>query len=202
MSSKAPFFRIAFLLLALGSSSSSRAQAKSYDIGGKVLWPGDEVAASKIKLILSTNGEIVRYGWTRGDGRFKIPNVPVGSHLLELSALGLLYPELRVDVSADGKVLATLADNELQRLPEPLIIRPAGRAEYFEKRTPFNVISFIKTPYGLMIMFGIFAVFVLPKMKVDPEEYKELVDSAKSLTSNAQPAQQASPSRQQRISER
>ncbi len=51
-------------------------------------------------------------------------------------------------------------------------------------------------------MFGVFAVFVLPKMKVDPEEYKELVDSAKSLTSNAQPAQQASPGRQQRISDR
>ena len=45
---------------------------------------------------------------------------------------------------------------------------------------------------------------MLPKMKVDPEEYKELVDSAKSLTgtSNAQPAQQASPGRQQRISDR
>ncbi len=51
-------------------------------------------------------------------------------------------------------------------------------------------------------MFGVFAVFVLPKMKVDPEEYKELVDSAKGLTGNAQPAQQASPSRQQRVSDR
>ncbi len=61
---------------------------------------GDEVAASKIKLILSTNGEIVRYGWTRGDGRFKIPNVPVGSHLLEVSALGLLYPEVRQTANA------------------------------------------------------------------------------------------------------
>ena len=48
MSSKAPFFRIAFLLLALGSSSSSRAQAKSYDIGGKVLWPGTQVFESLI----------------------------------------------------------------------------------------------------------------------------------------------------------
>ena len=109
------------LLMAL-CSSCSRAQAKAYDIGGKVLWPGmetpltamyqnnlrfsfrvkcsdchvgDEVAAAKIKLILSTNGEIVRYGWTRGDGRFNIPNIPVGSHLLEVSAIGLLYPEVR-----------------------------------------------------------------------------------------------------------
>lgn len=53
-----------------------------------------------MKLILSTNGEIVRYGWTRGDGRFKIPNVPVGSHLLEIAAIGLLYPEVRDSVYA------------------------------------------------------------------------------------------------------
>ena len=52
--------------------------------------------AAKIKLILSTNGDIVRYGWTRGDGRFKIANVPVGSHLLEVSAIGLLYPEVQI----------------------------------------------------------------------------------------------------------
>jgi hypothetical protein len=38
-------------------------------------------------------------------------------------------------------------------------------------------------------VFGVFAVFVLPKMKVDPEEYRELVDQAKGLTSGPQPAQ-------------
>jgi hypothetical protein len=66
----------------------------------------------------------------------------------------------------------------VQRLPEPLIIRPLAKAEYFEvrglldagpskralyrlhstnctclaqKRTPFNAIAFLKSPYGLMI---------------------------------------------------
>ncbi len=38
MSMNPPLFRIVCLLLAIGSSI--RAQAKSYDIGGKVLWPG------------------------------------------------------------------------------------------------------------------------------------------------------------------
>ena len=42
--------------------------------------------------------------------------------------------QLRLDVSAKGggRVLATFADNELQRLPEPLVIRPLAKAEYFE----------------------------------------------------------------------
>ena len=51
-------------------------------------------------------------------------------------------------------------------------------------------------------VFGIFAVFVLPKMKVDPEEYRELVDSAKGLTSGAAQPAQASPARQRRIADR
>ena len=51
-------------------------------------------------------------------------------------------------------------------------------------------------------VFGVFAVFVLPKMKVDPEEYRELVDSAKGLTSGAAQPQQASPARQRRLADR
>jgi len=51
-------------------------------------------------------------------------------------------------------------------------------------------------------VFGVFAVFVLPKMKVDPEEYRELVDQVKGTPSNAQPAQQPSPARQRRIADR
>lgn len=54
---------------------------------------GDELPAAKIKLILSGNGEIVRYAWPRGDGRFRIPSVPAGSHLLEVSAIGMIYPQ-------------------------------------------------------------------------------------------------------------
>lgn len=111
-------------LLLIICSSTTWAQPRLHDIDGKVVWPGtrrmqkptpsilpyqrgtnqvsmmvawdsgDEVSAAKIKLILSTNGEIVRYGWARGDGRFRISSVPAGSHQLEVSAIGMIYPQV------------------------------------------------------------------------------------------------------------
>ena len=45
-------------------------------------------------------------------------------------------------------------------------------------RQGFNVIGFIKTPYGLMIAFMVFSMYIMPKLKVDPEEYKDLVGGA------------------------
>ena len=56
-----------------------------------------------------------------------------------------------------------------------LVLRPTARATYFETPQPFNVVAFLKTPYGMLIGFVAFAVFALPRMKIDPEEYEELL---------------------------
>lgn len=34
---------------------------------------------------------------------------------------------------------------------KPFLVRPIHKADYFEHRQPFNVIAFLKTPYGMMI---------------------------------------------------
>lgn len=35
-----------------------------------------------------------------------------------------------------------------------------------QKRKPVDVMSFVKSPYGLMIVFSLFIIVVLPKLKV------------------------------------
>ena len=35
-------------------------------------------------------------------------------------------------------------------------------------------VAFAKTPYGLLLLFVAFAVLVLPRRRIDPEEYEEL----------------------------
>lgn len=44
---------------------------------------------------------------------------------------------------------------------------------HLQIRKPVDVWSFVKSPYGLMIGFMLFGIFVFPKMKVDPDEYKQ-----------------------------
>jgi hypothetical protein len=63
-------------------------------------------------------------------------------------------------------------------------------------RKPLDVWSFIKSPYGMMIGFMLFGIFVFPMLKVDPEEYKEAMAQLK----GQQPAD--SSSSQQRIRDR
>lgn len=68
-------------------------------------------------------------------------------------------------------------------LPYPLRIPVLSMVQYFEQRQGFNVMSFIKTPYGMMIAFMVFSLLIMPMLKVDPEEYQEMMEEKKKLTS-------------------
>lgn len=46
-------------------------------------------------------------------------------------------------------------------------LRAAATGRYLlQKRKPVDIWGFVKTPYGLMMIFGLFVVFVVPKLKV------------------------------------
>lgn len=55
-----------------------------------------------------------------------------------------------------------------------LELAPIAVQQYYEKRAPVDIIGYIKTPYGMMIAFSVAMMFVLPMMKVDPEEYQQM----------------------------
>lgn len=59
--------------------------------------------------------------------------------------------------------------------------------EFFDRKQPFNVMGFLKTPYGMMIGFLVFSLVVLPMLKVDPEEYKAMVEEKDKLLGKAGP---------------
>ncbi len=71
---------------------STLCSAKS---NGALYYTGDIISAASIKLILSTDGTIQKYAWPQPDGKFAIHNVPAGSHLLDVAAVGLVYPQVR-----------------------------------------------------------------------------------------------------------
>jgi len=58
-------------------------------------WPAEEVtSAAKMKLILNLEGGRKIYGWPKADGAFSLTNVPEGTHLLDVVASGLVYPQV------------------------------------------------------------------------------------------------------------
>jgi hypothetical protein len=72
--------------------------------------------------------------------------------------------------------------NAGKELPYPLRIPAMSMVQYFEQRQGFNIMAFIKTPYGMMMAFMVFSLVVMPMLKVDPEEYQEMIEEKKKLT--------------------
>lgn len=82
-----------------------------------------------------------------------------------------------------GNVKAILADFAgSPELPQPLKIAPISRLHYYEQRQGFNIMSWLKTPYGMMVGFMIFSMVIMPLLKVDPEEYAQMQEEKKKLT--------------------
>ncbi|KAE8792210.1 ER membrane protein complex subunit 7 [Hordeum vulgare] len=101
--------------------------------------------------------------------------VPAGTHLIEVSSLGYFFSPVRVDISArnPGHIQAALTEN--RRVLNELVLEPLKEEQYYEMREPFNILSLLKSPMGMMVGFMVVMVFVMPKMmeNIDPEEIKQ-----------------------------
>ncbi|KAL7121739.1 hypothetical protein ACP275_01G002200 [Erythranthe tilingii] len=169
------FLSLILLLLpsALGISDGN---VEGYSINGKVRFPGFSAAGlglpakiSNVKVILNGGQKVT---FLRPDGYFSFHNVPAGTHLIEVASIGYLFSPVRIDVSArnPGKVQAALTEN--RRVLSELVLEPFRDEQYYERREPFNVMSILKSPMGLMMGFMVIVMFLMPKL-VDAEELKK-----------------------------
>ncbi|KAM3711387.1 hypothetical protein ACB098_01G105100 [Castanea mollissima] len=166
------------LCLSLLSFSLAISSGDGYTITGRVKIQsmgvkgfGAQAKSSNVKVILN-GGQ--RATFLRHDGSFSFYNVPAGTHLIEVDALGYFFSPVRVDVSArfPGKIQAALTEN--RRGLGELILEPMRVEQYYEIREPFNVMSVVKSPMGLMMGFMLVVMFLMPKLmeNMDPEEMR------------------------------
>lgn len=147
--------------------------------------------ASTMLILHTSQGEEIRT-YPDIDGSFTFYDVPSGAHQLRPFHPNLLFPELRLDVNKKQVLVrASLSHNRQVALQLPLVVRPAQEAQYYEKRKPFDIWSFVKSPYGIMIMFSVFAIVVFPRLKMDPEDYKEFQEQMRQQGGAEAPAQVA-----------
>ncbi|GAX82507.1 hypothetical protein CEUSTIGMA_g9934.t1 [Chlamydomonas eustigma] len=157
------------ILLCFRSTSAST-------VSGVVVTPNGKGAVHAVVHLFASDGQYIT-AYCDNDGSFTLRGVPAGSHLLQAHLMGYYFPEVRVDTLAKGMVSAFFVipnTKQVQPLQEPLLIRPIGELQYFEKRSPVDIWSFVKSPMGIIIIFSVVVMFILPNMKVDPEDYKEM----------------------------
>ncbi|XP_062164769.1 ER membrane protein complex subunit 7 homolog [Alnus glutinosa] len=158
-----------------GFTINGRVKIQSMDVKG-FGFPGK---LSNVKVILN-GGQRVTF--LRHDGYFSFHDVPAGTHLIEVDAIGYFFSPVRVDVSArfPGKVQAALTENRRSLIE--LVLEPLREEQYYEIREPFSVMSLVKSPMGLMMGFMLVVVFLMPKLmeNMDPEEMKRAQEEMRS----------------------
>ncbi|XP_019437759.1 PREDICTED: ER membrane protein complex subunit 7 homolog isoform X2 [Lupinus angustifolius] len=183
MASTMRFFKSLFLFLFSISPfsfahSASPGSSEGYTIYGRVKIPSsganEFILPGKVSNVKVTLNGGQRVTFLRPDGYFSFHNVPAGTHLIEVAALGYFFSPVRVDVSArnPGKIQAALT--ETRRGLSEFVLEPLKGEQYYEIREPFSIMSIVKSPMGLMMGFMLIVVFLMPKLmeNMDPEEMK------------------------------
>ena len=135
----------------LKASGGGGSGVKYYPIRGSVALGAEEgrgrVRPEDVRVVLSVDGGARREeSFLRADGSFEIESVEAGTHLLEVFAIGLQFPQFRVDVSARSGATLRVSPVENKRfvLPEPLVLRPIfADIEYYEVCDSTRVQSYI-----------------------------------------------------------
>jgi hypothetical protein len=107
------------------------------------------------------------------DGSFRFLGVQDGMHSLDVEAIPFIFPTIKI-IKKGNDVTSTAADVQDAPVPYPLKVSPLQVMSYFEQKQKFSLLKWLKTPYGIMLGFGLFSVILLPMLKVDPEEYRQM----------------------------
>ncbi|MQM19138.1 hypothetical protein Taro_052139 [Colocasia esculenta] len=180
------FFSLLLLFVFSASAISPAGNGDGYTITGRIKIDGISskgfglpAKMTNVKIILN-GGQRVTFA--RPNGYFSFHNVPAGTHLLEVSAMGYFFSPVRVDVSArnPGKIQAALTEN--RRGLSELVLEPLTEEQYYEVREPFSIMSLLKSPMGLMVGFMLIVVFLMPKLveNMDPEEIRRAQEEMRS----------------------
>lgn len=150
---------------------------KSYTIEGYVQSPHfSDNFASPVEIFLNGNissddnrktsmPEMKTY--TDKKGYFFFQDISEGSYKLTISSVDFIFPTYSIDVSSTEGLQAYEIDTE-HRLKSstslPLRIAPKGEFKYFEVKQPFDVNSFLRSPYGIMIAITVGLLFCMKSM--------------------------------------
>lgn len=76
----------------------------------------DAIQAGQVRLQLTLDGGRQRLAWPVASGKFSFPEVPHGSHLLDILAVGVLYPQVCGRAERTAVLIIVAAFSQVCRL--------------------------------------------------------------------------------------
>ncbi len=99
-------------------------------------------------------------------GYFFFEDLPQGKYLLTVPSPAHTFPTYEVEVFPSDVKAFQIDEKERFYIPSnvPLEIFDKGGKQYFEIKEPFNIQSFIKSPYGIMILVTVGLILCMKNM--------------------------------------
>ncbi|KAF2097451.1 hypothetical protein NA57DRAFT_77708 [Rhizodiscina lignyota] len=123
---------------------------------------------------------------------FVFHNVSSGSYLLSVFCKDYAFENLRIDVTGEEERIEawqTFRGNEWDNkgesragvVPGQVEVRPVVAKDYYQQRSGFSVLSFLKSPMILMALFSLVMIVGMPKLleNMDPEARAEFDEMQK-----------------------
>eukprot|EP00164_Ancoracysta_twista_P004031 GFYU01005413.1.p1 GENE.GFYU01005413.1~~GFYU01005413.1.p1 ORF type:complete len:199 (-),score=39.78 GFYU01005413.1:267-863(-) len=111
--------------------------------------------------------------YSQANGSFIFLNVAAGTYRLEVLSKSEIYHAHLVHVSAKTGKVKVQESLTRRNVGHPVQIDPIAKADYFEKREEYSIMSIFQNPMTLMVGFTLFMVVVMPKL-TDSEAFKEM----------------------------
>jgi len=185
------------LLIVVSTSTFAYAQAPTptSTVRGRVSHPDPSTQLNATRVTLNSGLEFTTY--TQVDGSFVFHRVPPGVHLLDVQSRQHHFSHVKIQLlegSMDSPrcIEYYYPGSSKQVISHPLDLVAHAEYQYYETRKGFNLMSILKNPMLLMMLFSVGMMYFMPKMMegLDPEQ-KELMqkqmamqkDPTKMLTS-------------------
>ena len=98
----------------------------------------------------------------------------------------VLFVQIKVRRNKDSLKISAPEISSTSEIQGPIKIFPLGKLSYFEQRQAFNILAWLKTPYGIMIGFVILAMVVMPFLKIDQQEYQQIMNERRQASQQQQ----------------
>jgi len=168
-----------FVLLGCLVGLATTAEASQpISVLGKVVLP--RAAANKPRAVKVCLNYGQHCAFTRYDGSFELPDISVGTYLLEVNSVGYRFAQYKVQVGAKGDRQVQAIKYEFpgstrQHITYPLTLEPLGPTNYFQVRQGYNFWSILRSP-TIMMMAPLMIMLLLFRWFVDPEELKKTME--------------------------
>ena len=135
----------------------------SYMIDGYVNSPD----TAEVQVYLNSGMGPEEHSLVDSRNYFFFDKLSPGSYKLTLSSPEYVFPSYSIDISSEEGVTVFEVDAEQkERRPDrlPLQVSPKRKVVYFDKREPFNLNNFLKSPYGIMISITVGLMICMKQM--------------------------------------